>query len=370
MSARLISRCGEIRLDVELGAEATLGRGKKNSVVLKPELLSSRHARIWHDSAHGCYMLEDLGSSNGTRLDGVAVRRKEPLGHLHVITLAEHYDFIFVDAVQGRVRHSGQGLGAGPLAEAVAKEVSEQSEVTLFESLPLPLPGGFDEESETDRREKTIMEELPLPLPGFLRPDEEEESPGPPPTVQAGEQDMDQLKAALTEAKDGKPSAAGAAGPVDRGSSSGFRPTIPPRPTESDVADLLAEADAVDAEALQNPADAGSSPVASRSFDDTFFLEIRTEEGIVRHRLKEGDNLVGRDPRADIRPTSPEVSRRHALFTASTGRLTVQDLGSRNQTFVAGRPISKPVELRPGTEMRFGALEARVSDVDGWEDPS
>ena len=347
MSAKLISRGGEIRGEFELGSEATLGRGPKNSVVLKPELLSNRHARIWHDPEVGCYMLEDLGSSNGTRLDGSPVKRKEPLGHLHVITFAEHYDFIFVDARYSRQRHSGQGLAAAPVAEAVAIQVvGESSEVTLLERLPMPLPDGFGQESETERRERTIMEKLPLPLPGFLRPEapiEEEE----------------------------EPSAAGLAGPKDRGSSPGFRPPSGPHPTESDVAALMADRDAENR--LVDPIEKNSSPsapVEKSSFGDTFFLEIITEEGPTRHRLKIGENLVGRDPRANIRPTSPEVSRRHALFTASPGRLMVKDLGSRNKTFVEEREISDSVELRPGQRVRFGALEARVLDTDGWEDDS
>ena len=103
-------------------------------------------------------------------------------------------------------------------------------------------------------------------------------------------------------------------------------------------------------------------------FSDTFFLEISTDEGPVRHRLKEGDNLVGRDPRADIRPTSLEVSRRHAVFTVSPGQLVVKDLDSRNKTFVEGRPISGSVALKPGQRVKFGALEARVLAADGWEE--
>lgn len=360
MSARLISRGGDIVLDVELGNEATLGRSAQNTVVLKAELLSSRHAKIWRDNKHGCYMIEDLGSSNGTRLDGEALRRQEPLGHLHVITLAEHYDFIFVDPELGAERGMGGALAASPVAEAVARQVTETSQVTLFESLILPLPGGLGEESEAERREKTIMDELPLPLPGFLRPNDADDESG-----QTGERPV--------EKADEKPSAAGAAGPADRGSSSGFRPAMAtqsvPHPTESDVADLMAEADA-EPSVVSIPAEKSSSAVEDRPFDDIFFLEIRTEEGVTRHRLRDGENLVGRDPRAAIRPTSPEVSRRHALFTVADGRLTVSDLGSRNRTFVEGVPISDATELKPGSRLRFGALEARVSDTDGWEDAS
>ena len=170
MTARLISRSGKIRGEFPIDDEATLGRSSRNTISLAPELLSNRHARIWKDSERGCYMLEDLGSSNGTRLDGARVRRSEPLGHLHVITLAEHFDFIFVDEQQAGERHTGEGLAAVPVAQAVGRRLGETSEVTLLENLPLALPGfAAPKEPLEASREHTMLDKLALPLPGFLQ---------------------------------------------------------------------------------------------------------------------------------------------------------------------------------------------------------
>ena len=354
MPARLISKAGKLKGEYPIDDEATLGRSSRNSIVLKPELLSNRHARIWKDSKRGCYMLEDLKSSNGTRLDGEPVRRSEPLGHLHVITLAEHYDFIFIDEQRAGDRHQGEGLAPESVAQAVARRIGETSEITLLENLPLPLPGfSAGKEVAEESREHTMLERLSLPLPGFLKGSAEGGESGDgdrssrgdgPPTSRLGDSRVSPAAMAGPTDRSGTYEAAAVPGPSKR----------PPMPTVS----LEDEPKAVEPVLVEQPAE----------FSDTFFLEISTEEGPIRHRLKDGDNLVGRDPRADIRPSSPEVSRRHAVFMVSTGRLAVKDLGSRNKTFVEGEVVSGEVVLKPGQRVRFGALEARVLAADGWEE--
>ena len=53
-----------------------------------------------------------------------------------------------------------------------------------------------------------------------------------------------------------------------------------------------------------------------------------------RVTLEEGEHLIGRDPDAEIFLSSAGVSRRHARIGISTGRATIEDLGSKNGTFV------------------------------------
>lgn len=57
-----------LRESVPLAAEATLGRDPDNTVVIGDRFTSGRHARIFH--REGRYWLEDLGSKNGTLLNG------------------------------------------------------------------------------------------------------------------------------------------------------------------------------------------------------------------------------------------------------------------------------------------------------------
>ena len=62
--------------------------------------------------------------------------------------------------------------------------------------------------------------------------------------------------------------------------------------------------------------------------------------------------VVGRG-QCDVVLVDPEVSRRHALVTATAGP-AVEDLGSRNGTWLNGQRITGAHRLRSGDELRFG----------------
>jgi DNA-binding winged helix-turn-helix (wHTH) protein len=70
--------------------------------------------------------------------------------------------------------------------------------------------------------------------------------------------------------------------------------------------------------------------------------------------LHDGEHIVGRDLEAGVRLDSPKVSRRHAKFVVRGAEVTVQDLGSKNGTFVRGLRISAPTPLNAGDEIRIG----------------
>ncbi|MGE5193639.1 MAG: PAS domain S-box protein, partial [Deltaproteobacteria bacterium] len=59
-----------------------------------------------------------------------------------------------------------------------------------------------------------------------------------------------------------------------------------------------------------------------------------------------GDALIlGRHPGCDIRVADETVSRRHARIIAQADGFFVEDLGSRNGTFLNGRPVTSPARL-------------------------
>jgi len=70
--------------------------------------------------------------------------------------------------------------------------------------------------------------------------------------------------------------------------------------------------------------------------------------------LVEGENVVGRAADADVRIATPEVSRRHARIVLRGRRATVEDLQSRNGTFLRGQPVNRPTSLADGDEIAFG----------------
>jgi len=63
---------------------------------------------------------------------------------------------------------------------------------------------------------------------------------------------------------------------------------------------------------------------------------------------------VGREQTLGIVLEDAEVSRRHARITPSNGTVVVEDLGSRNGSFVNEQPIDGPREVRPGDRVRCG----------------
>jgi pSer/pThr/pTyr-binding forkhead associated (FHA) protein len=72
----------------------------------------------------------------------------------------------------------------------------------------------------------------------------------------------------------------------------------------------------------------------------------------------EQEIVIGRDD-ADVTIPDPEVSRRHALVRPVAEGLVVQDLDSRNGTFVNGSRITGPVTLTSSGKIRLGQ-----SDID------
>lgn len=70
--------------------------------------------------------------------------------------------------------------------------------------------------------------------------------------------------------------------------------------------------------------------------------------------LGEGSHVIGRDPAAAIWVDSSLASRRHAALVVSASTITVEDLGSRNGTFVNGVRISETSRLAHGDEVRVG----------------
>ncbi len=83
-----------------------------------------------------------------------------------------------------------------------------------------------------------------------------------------------------------------------------------------------------------------------------------------RLKLPNGEAVLGRDQQAQIRIASEEVSRKHCVIISSVGKILVRDLGSRNGTFVNGKPILADTALRPGDLLVVGPMGFRVPMAD------
>jgi DNA-binding winged helix-turn-helix (wHTH) protein len=72
--------------------------------------------------------------------------------------------------------------------------------------------------------------------------------------------------------------------------------------------------------------------------------------------LAEGSNLAGRSPEAAVWLDVPGVSREHARVTITCGSATLEDLSSRNGTFLAGERVTGPIALRDGDQIQLGPV--------------
>jgi DNA-binding winged helix-turn-helix (wHTH) protein len=75
--------------------------------------------------------------------------------------------------------------------------------------------------------------------------------------------------------------------------------------------------------------------------------------------LLPGENVLGREPEGGINLDSPTVSRRHARILISATRVTLEDLASKNGTFLKGQRVSSAVMLTNGDEIRAGSVVLR-----------
>jgi DNA-binding winged helix-turn-helix (wHTH) protein len=72
--------------------------------------------------------------------------------------------------------------------------------------------------------------------------------------------------------------------------------------------------------------------------------------------LSEGTNVIGRDPDCAVMIDAPNVSRRHACIVVRGGEVTIEDLGSKNGTYVNGRRVREITRLDDGCRMRIGPV--------------
>jgi len=75
--------------------------------------------------------------------------------------------------------------------------------------------------------------------------------------------------------------------------------------------------------------------------------------------LSQGDNVVGRTSDADICIDRTEVSRCHARIMIAGTTATIEDLGSKNGTYLNGKRLQQPTILTNGDEIWIGRSVAR-----------
>ena len=85
------------------------------------------------------------------------------------------------------------------------------------------------------------------------------------------------------------------------------------------------------------------------------FFRLKWTDG--RVTLAEGEHVLGRDPDVELFLNSPGVSRRHARIRISSGQASIEDLGSKNGTFVGDAKLDGPRVLGDGDVVGVGSVK-------------
>ena len=89
-------------------------------------------------------------------------------------------------------------------------------------------------------------------------------------------------------------------------------------------------------------------------------LAVWLVRGRNRQALDAGETIIGRDPGAAVYIDDPSVSRRHARILVSEAGATVEDLGSKNGTFLGENRVHAPMPLSDGDTVKAGSVPVIV----------
>ena len=82
-----------------------------------------------------------------------------------------------------------------------------------------------------------------------------------------------------------------------------------------------------------------------------------------RAALRDGEYVLGRDPDLELFLDAEHVSRRHARITIAGSEATIEDLNSKNGTFVSDRRLESAARLADGARIRVGSVLLTFSAV-------
>ncbi len=84
----------------------------------------------------------------------------------------------------------------------------------------------------------------------------------------------------------------------------------------------------------------------------------------VSYPLTDGEHLVGSNRDCHFSIEHPTVSRHHARIKVENGHASIEDLGSKNGTRVAGKKIRKTTRLKAGQRLALGTLDLKIETMD------
>jgi len=125
----------------------------------------------------------------------------------------------------------------------------------------------------------------------------------------------------------------------------------------SSTPDRRTEGEAIlpDATGMYSASALGSADIANRAPRLVVERAPGHEPGVIYDL--EGDIVLGRGERAEIRLEDPFASSRHARIYAQGNIVVIEDLGSTNGTYLNEELLESPRPLHPGDRVRIGDSE-------------
>lgn len=110
------------------------------------------------------------------------------------------------------------------------------------------------------------------------------------------------------------------------------------------------------------PAEEGAEDAtpAKPQYQPPYVVVVEGPRTGARFPLSDGPNIVGRAPGNAVRLEDQSVSRQHSEITRGASGWSVRDLGSKNGTFVNGKPITDSVVIGHKDVVKTGIYQMRL----------
>jgi pSer/pThr/pTyr-binding forkhead associated (FHA) protein len=312
-------------------------------VVVTTLAVSRFHATLRREGEDG-FVLDDLGSENGTQLNGARISGSVPVKASDVIQLGKYELRI--------VTQAGPQIAAPPKAKPNDAWDSSQTFLAMEpvpSATPKPTVAAKPAPKATERAAAPKAKPAPppsAPAPSLaLEPDPEPELALDPDGAFAfGEDDI----AAVAEAPVHEETSEVATGPSRM-----------PNPEHTSLFDFGAHALADPGAEADAPAPAPAMAPAPAEATASLHAGLIVQREGKLHQLRpweSGELIAGRAPECEIVLADAGVSRRHASFALSPAGHVVRDLGSVNGIYVNGQRTKEHV-LNVGDVVRIESFE-------------
>ncbi|MDQ5986216.1 MAG: hypothetical protein CSYNP_01935 [Syntrophus sp. SKADARSKE-3] len=144
----------EIPLEKEI---MTIGRKDDNDIVIDNQAVSGHHARIVREGEN--YFIEDLGSLNGTFLNGLKMTKSELFKGDMVLVRLHSLEFVGENV---RPQEEKAAIRGRSMDETMVISPQEQKKILAVrdKDIPEPIGGFFVLEGSTDQREYELKERI------------------------------------------------------------------------------------------------------------------------------------------------------------------------------------------------------------------